>query len=337
MDPNSTIFDEHDETQQHGISDSCDTLVSVQSREKRFVFGAAALATATAATAMGVYNSVQIEFLKHQLTEVKENTRKLFEIADIQDHQLRQTEMGINIITTHMTEQLRNDPSLYDSRLTRMENQLRDRLRQTTHALQAAKHNRLAVDYLSPNLVRRLFPQLASTAKEMDCELLIKFPSDLFQLETSLLFDGTNAHLLIHVPMVPKQSLLRLFRLHPFPLPFYDQHFLIPEVKNDILAISNTEARLHVQLSSADLMGCHKLGTIYMCDQFGVLYRNFSNTCMGALYDQKFEAAKTLCEYHLEPLSERIYSLRKNQFILYLTQAITVPVTCQGGDSTFES
>ena len=40
---------------------------------------------------------------------------------------------------------------------------------------------------------------------------------------------------------------------------YFDQHFLVPEVKKDILAFSNTEAWLHVQLSSAELMSNHKL------------------------------------------------------------------------------
>ena len=191
------------------------------------------------------------------------------------------------------------NPGLYDSRLSRIEHQIRNQLRSVTHALQAAQYNRLAVDYLSPNLIKRLFPRLRTTAQELGCKLLAEFPSDLYQLDTSLLFDGQNAHLLIHIPMVPTQSLLRLFRLHPFPLPFFEGHFLIPNVKNDVIAISNTTPRLHVQLAPAELTGCRKIGTTFLCDQFGVLFRNFNATCMGALYDQKFELARQLCEFHL--------------------------------------
>ena len=124
-------------------------------RERRFVIGGIALAATTAATAMGVYNTIQIEFLKTELTEVKENSRRLFEVADIQEHQLLQVEISINIISTQLIENLQNDPALYDSRLTRVENQIRDKLRATTHALQAAQHNRLSIDYLSPQSHQR--------------------------------------------------------------------------------------------------------------------------------------------------------------------------------------
>ena len=310
---------------------------NLAAREKRFVAGAASLAGATAVTGLGMYSSVQMEFLKQQLVEIKGNTRKLFEVADIHELQFQQLEAGVRHLSSQLLTDLKTNPGLYDSRLTRIENHLRDQLRSVTHALQAAQYNRLAVDYLSPNLVRRLFPRLEVTAQDLGCRLLTQFSSDLYQLDTSLLYDGMNAHLLLHVPMVPTQSLLRLFRLHPFPIPFFDEHFLIPNVKNDIVAISNTSPRLHVQFTSADLNGCRKLGSTFLCDQFGVLFRNFNATCMGALYDQKFTLARQLCDFHVEPIKERIHSLRNNKFIVYLTEAFTVPLSCRGNHGGSEA
>ena len=153
-------------------------------------------------------------------------------------------------------ESTQNHPALYDSRLSRVENQLKDRLRQTTHVLQAAQMNRLGIDYLSPALVARLFTAIKQRALDWDYEIMIHNPSDLYQLETSLLYDGVYAHLLVHVPMAPRKSLLRLFQLHPFPLPLFDDNFMVPKVNHDVLAISNTENWQHLQLSSADLKSC---------------------------------------------------------------------------------
>ena len=185
-----------------------DDFPNLAAREKRFVAGAASLAGATAVTGLGMYSSVQMEFLKQQLVEIKGNTRKLFEVADIHELQFQQLEAGVRHLSSQLLTDLKTNPGLYDSRLTRIENHLRDQLRSVTHALQAAQYNRLAVDYLSPNLVRRLFPRLEVTAQDLGCRLLTQFSSDLYQLDTSLLYDGMNAHLLLHVPMVPTQSLL---------------------------------------------------------------------------------------------------------------------------------
>ena len=294
------------------------------------MLGIIALGAATAAAALGTYNTAQVDFLKTELTEVQENSHRLFEIAGIHENQISEVANAIRIISSHLTEISRNHPAVYDARLSRMENQLRDRIRQATHALQAAQWNRLSVDYLTPALVKRLFNVMKTHASDMDCQLLIEQPSDLYQIETSLLFDGANAHLLLHVPMGTKDSLLRLYRLNPFPLPVFNTHFLIPRVKLDILAISDSEDRRYLQLSVADLQSCHKLGSNYLCDQFGVQSKNRNNTCLGALYNQQFEDAQVLCEFDLELVGERIYPLRGNRFLIYLNHPQTRPLDCTG-------
>jgi hypothetical protein len=226
------------------------------------------------------------------------------------------------------------NPTLLDARLTRIENQLRDRLRRVTHAIQSAVHQQFAVDYLNPAEMSELFKKLEERASEAGCELLIQFHSDLFQIETSLLYDGQDGHLLIHVPMTPKNSLLRLFRLHPFPLPMFDTHHLLPDVKDDVLAISSTDTRFNVQLSSTDLLSCHRVNQIFMCDSFGVMSRRFNNTCLGALYMQQFEAAQTLCNFKVIPVEERVYQRRKGHFIAYLPSYTTVNIKCRNGEAS---
>jgi hypothetical protein len=176
------------------------------------------------------------------------------------------------------------NPTLFDACLTQIENQLWDRLRWVTHAMQAAVHQRFAVDYLNPSEMAALFKKLKEQADEAGCELLVQYRSDLFQIETSLLYDGKDGHVLIHMPMMPKNSLLLLFRLHPYPLPLFETHHLLPDVRNDILAISSTDTRYNAQLSSTDLLSCHRVNQIFMCDSFGVMSRRFNNTCLGSLY-----------------------------------------------------
>ncbi len=306
---------------------------SVHIRPKRLA-GLIALPIAMAATAMGIYNTAQIEYLKTQLTEIKENTGRLFSVVDNHESAIQDLEAGLNMLTGFMIQLFEQNPALLDARFSRIENQLRDRIRQATHALQAAQHRRLSVDLLSPNQVHEMFSKLNSRAAEFNCELLVKFPSDLLQLEVSLLYDGEDAHLLLHVPMMPKESVLRLFRLHPFPLPLDGDHFLIPDVKNDVLAVSSTDQRLHVQLSSIDLMGCHRMNQLFLCDQFGVLSQKFNKTCLGALYMQNFKTAQEICDFNIEPVSEKVYPLRKNRFLVYLPTALTVPIKCVNGTKT---
>ncbi|MFY7792423.1 MAG: hypothetical protein ACOVQS_01535, partial [Chitinophagaceae bacterium] len=222
-------------------------------------------------------------------------------------------------------------PTLFDSRLSRLENQLRGRLQRVTHAIQAAMHQRFAIDYLNPAELVNLFDQLARRADEAGCELLIQYHSDLFQVETSLLFDGQDGHLLIHVPMAPKGTLLRLFRLHPFPLPMFDTHHLMIDAEDDILAISSSETRYNVQLSSTDLLSCHRMNTVFMCDSFGVMSKRFNDTCLGALYMQRFELVRGLCKFRVTPLKEQVYQVRKGQYLVYSPDTSTATMKCRNG------
>jgi len=305
----------------------------VLDRPKR-VAGFIALPLAVAATAMGIYNTQQIEFLKHELLEVKENVNRLFEVVQQHEQFLHDIADAVRSLSTHLLVLLVLNPTLFGSRLGRIENQIRDRLRIATHALQAAQHRRLAVDLLSAQEIRSLYSKLVIRAQEFGCDLLLEHHSDLFQLETSLLFDGEDAHILLHVPMIPQHSLLRLFKLHPFPMPFFEDHFLIPDVKNDILAISSTDQRFSAQLSSVDLMGCHRVNQVFMCDRFGVLSRRFNHTCLGALYMQDFRSAQSICKFEIVPTSEKIYQLKKNWFVVYLPLAQTIPIKCRNGTTT---
>ncbi len=302
-------------------------------RQKR-VAGLVALPIAIAATAMGIYNAVQIEFLKTELLEVKDNVKRLFEVVQRFDKELNDISGAIRELSTSLLIMNIASPSYFDVRLTRIESQIRNRLRMATHALQAAQHRRLGIDYLSPKQIRLLFSKLQTRANEFGCELLINHHSDLFQIEVSLLFDGHDAHLLVHVPMVPINSLLRLFKLHPFPLPFFQDHFLIPDVQHDVLAVSSNDHRLSTHLSSVDLLGCHRVNQIFMCDRFGVLSRSFNHTCLGSLFIQDFQTARTACKFEIAPVTEKVFQLRKNWFAAFLPQPATIPIKCRNGTVT---
>ena len=127
---------------------------------------------------MGVYNRMQIEQLKAELFEVRENTGRLFEVVQDFSQNMIALETGFNEIRTTLLYQVMFNPTLFDSRLSRLENQLQGRLRRVTHAIQAAMHQRFAIDYLNPAELVKLFEQLARRADEAGCELLIQYHSD---------------------------------------------------------------------------------------------------------------------------------------------------------------
>jgi hypothetical protein len=88
-------------------------------RKKRLA-GLIALPIAVAASAMGIYNAAQIEYLKGQLTEIKENTGRLFTVVDNHENAIKDLEAGMNLLTTYMIQLFEQNPSLLDARFSRI-------------------------------------------------------------------------------------------------------------------------------------------------------------------------------------------------------------------------
>jgi hypothetical protein len=49
---------------------------------------------------------------------------------------------------------------------------------------------------------------------------------------------------------------------------------------------------------------------------------------------QNFKTAQEICDFNIEPVSEKVYPLRKNRFLVYLPTALTVPIKCVNGTKT---
>lgn len=234
----------------------------------------------------------------------------------------------MNIIRTTLILVVATNPVMADAQMTRIENQLRHWIQSTIHAVQSAIHGRLAIDHLDPKSVTKLFKDVRDQASLQQCNLLMDYHTDLFQIETSLLFDGNDRHLILHLPMAPKEGQLRLFRLHPFPLPLLEDQYLILDVKNDVIAISSTDNRLNVQLAATELLSCHQMGQTFMC---GVLSRRLNSTCLGALYFSQFQEAERICKFRVVPAEEQVYQVPSGKFIVYWPKPVTVNIKCQNG------
>jgi hypothetical protein len=284
-------------------------------------------------TFMGLYNKAQIEKLQMDFQDLKLRHNRLVEVVDQHEHHLQLINSTFNFLIHGLHLMATHNPALTSSRLLSIETQIKDRIQIAIHTIQQAQHRRLAIDFLTHQQLLQLYQQLQKQAESNGCILLTHQHSDLFQLEASYFFDGKDFHMLLHVPMVPKDSLLRLFRLHPFPLPLTKDHALIPVTDHNVLALSSGFRRYSAQLSHNDLMGCHVVNNIYLCERQGVLNENLNTTCLGALYQQNFEAVKKLCHLEIHKAGEMVHQLTGNWFLSYSPEAQTVPINCRNGTS----
>ncbi len=206
--------------------------------------------------------------------------------------------------------------------------QLHFHLQKLIRGLQAAHLRRLSVDLLDSQQLHHIFDTAARQANAHNYMLMIEHPSDLFQIETSYLHNGQDVQLILHIPMAPPDSILRLFQLHPFPLPFTDSHFIMPDPANQIFAISSGIDRFSIEMLVANLMSCHQINSAYLCERHSIMRRELNSTCLGSLYMQDFVGTTNLCEMKIVEQVETVLQLQNNWYLIYSPVAFTSYIIC---------
>jgi hypothetical protein len=103
------------------------------------------------------------------------------------------------------------DITLAHRKLQGIRDQLHLQYQQIIQAIRAAHQCCLSVDLLNPTRLQDLFHAAQLKAQINKCQLLVSHLSDLFQIETSNFYNGQDILLLLHIPMAPADSILRLF------------------------------------------------------------------------------------------------------------------------------
>jgi len=287
-----------------------------------------------AGTLFGTLGLASSKRLKEQLEVVQKHVDILY----VQNSEMNETLQDVRsqVQDLLMVNALKDtfDTTMLLTRLRTHYSKLSGLIDKHEKLLQALQTRRLSTTYLPKDQIDALFIQAQRRAKTLGCSLLLTSPSHITQIEVSHFFNGTHLNLILHMPIAPHNSIMRLYKLHPFPLPFANDTFLIPDVRDDVLAVSNTNIRFSSQLSTLELQSCNRINKIYLCERNGVMNKFPEDTCLGALYHQKFDLAKRICHFHVEPAKEFIYQLLNNWFLIYVTSPQTVPITCMDKDKT---
>lgn len=285
-------------------------------------------------TFMGFFTQMQIAKLRRDVEEIQEEQEQLVEIAAANRAAINNLTISIENLAAMEFIADKLAPAVTSADLQHDFHLIQDALEVAVHAVQQAQHRRLAVDLLTADALSDVFDDLLSVAQGNGFTLLVKYPSDLFQIETSYVYDGSQFLLILHVPMVPDPSLLRLLRLRPFPIPFSKDRALVPKPTTTLLALSRGPKRLMATIEHSDLMDCHKIGEVYICNRHGVLYKDLKATCLGALFEQDIPVARQLCDLELVPHKEAILQLQGNRFLVYSPVMFTGYIICLNGSSS---
>ena len=292
------------------------------SRQVRFVWD---LISGVTGTFMGLYNRHKLNALRESLATTNRKTDDLIRVSKAQAVLIHQLRNSITEIARSTLLMAANPAAVTNAKLQQMLDTANRSIDKAIRAIQAAQHRRLSADFLDPEQLHAVFEKLSSYAQAHQKKLLIDHPSDLLQVELSYFFSGSDINMLLHVPMAPANAILRLMRHRPFPIPLDDSTGLMPDLDRDVLAISDASAlagqRLTMEVKFTDLMECHQINSVYLCEKHGVLQYQSNTSCLAALYGQDHDAALKLCEMNIVDLDEAVLPLGNNRFLIYNDQS----------------
>ena len=300
------------------------TRIESGSRKTRFV----PLLLGVIGTFANIFSRAALHKLEEELSDVRAVQNKLVEIVVSQKAVIEALHKGLQDVKAYIQLQQTLNPANVDAAIKSLIDRVRIEVDRLFRVLQHAQTRRLAVDFLDASEIHQLFPTLREKAAAQQADLLITRPSDLYQIEMSYFFDGHSINLLLHVPIVPKDSLLTLVKLHPFPLPVTEEYSLLPAIEDRLLALSSTAERLSVEIPSTNLLGCHQINRVYLCEKQGVLNIRMNQSCMGSLYIQDYKQAQKLCPMKIIQPTEVIHRLQDSMYLVYSTETQVVTISC---------
>lgn len=278
-------------------------------------------------TLWGWYNRQQIANLRATLNDhIRDHDLLVLTVSENAER-LANVSQAVIDLSFAIEDMVRTDSATLSARADVMLAALTHRLNLLRDLITQAHHRRLAPTFLPPASLRQLLQDVFVRASQRGYHPLVRLPTDLLQTELSYMHDGEVMHMVLHVPMVPKGCLFRLYRFLPFPLPVPDTDFvLLPQPAKQLLALGDNSKA--VTLHTSELVNCRLLGDVHVCENVGVVYNDFRHTCLGALYAEQWQWAQQHCPFQVRKSDHWAVQLSETAFLLYAPTPILARIRC---------
>lgn len=337
-------------------------------REKRvallpFVAGGALLA-GVLGTFLGLYSTAEIVALKNSINSIKTQQNLLVQITNDHERMLQGLTKAMAAMTDVVEALLAHNPTLLYAQLSEQIDLLDDRITHSVSAIQQLQHRRLSVDFLSVEGLSLLHTHVTKLAKHQGYELLPTHLSDYFQLETSYIRHNEDIVILVHVPCILKENLLKIYRFVPYPFPIEAELSNLNLTIGENLLLTRTLSTnttpthstntpinqaqaLFVQpeaeflavgrdnkfkiLTDSEFRMCDKRSRTFLCEQHQVLRTDMGDSCLGALFLRNKEGIVNNCRFKRKILRETVYQLSPTDHLVYTPVPFTAQIQCRNG------
>lgn len=280
--------------------------------------------------------SYAIQQLDHKITKGEKEVMLLKDITHLQDNHLKYLDGQVESHNERLKDLLDNEPSTTASAFSAMQNTVLNWIQLATSTISHAQAHRLAPGVYSEESLEAIVSYTKDLASKKGLQNFIGHTSDLYQLETSFLYNPHNKTFItfLHIPLVRQENLLKMYKYLPMPLnsQLTSNHSLMPNVGNmDIIAVGDQEA--YKVLSDSDLHHCLRLANTHFCKHSNVVSINRRATCLSSIFTADPESTRQQCKFRVSPTEEAVFQKAKNEYIIFTKHPMNVQEVCQGAQS----
>ena len=309
--------------------------VSPNRHKKRFLD----IILALVGVAFSTYNGVQIQKLDARMANNAQGITLLKDITHLHENHLKLLDDKVKLHDELFLMMKLNHPSLHHSIYKAANLAMEQQVDAVRAAISGALQHRLAPGVYHEEALESVLAYIKQVCREHNFHNLIHHTSDLYQLETSFLYNPENMTFstILHIPLVQLENLLDMYQYIPLPLNthFSSEHSLIPSIDHrNIIAVG--KGNMYKELAPTDLLSCMKMGAYHFCHGNTILQTDTRSSCLSSIYAADREGCRENCQFAIASKREAVYPLENNQFKIYTAQSIVVQEDCKDLKRSFQ-
>jgi hypothetical protein len=309
--------------------------VSLNHRGERFI----GIILSLIGICLGTFNGVQIQNLDQKLAQGEKEIALLKDITHLHEDHLNFLDAQTELHDKMFQDLSVDNPSVYLSTYQAVNVAMEDQVEMVRAAISGGLQHRLAPGVVNEEALESVVSYTEQVCKEQNFENLIHHTSDLYQLETSFLYNPDNKTFstILHIPLVKKEDLLKLYQYMPMPLNTHwtSEHSLAPYVGHqDMIAVKGDG--VYKVLAKTDLLGCFQMGDYHFCHGNTILQTDMKSSCLSSIFIADLEASRDNCRFQVVPKKETILQLDSNHFQMFAPHTLNVLEDCKETQRSFQ-
>jgi len=304
---------------------------NLRNRTKREILGGVALG-------IGVWNSYRIDNIESHMAKLSTKYNLLVDHVSLMGNRHAQLTADVELMKRLIHMLTSNNYRKILASAISASDRLRDTVDNIVDIVTSGRQRRISPRLVNGDDLAEMFINLKKKAKDLNSELLLEHPTDLYDVQASYGYDksGLFFRVYAHVPLASQSETLSLYEHVPFPLAYQSllsNMTITPDTGVDkYLAVlsAGTNHRYRV-LSEVDIQNCFKLRNYFLCSGRNILRLDMKSSCIGSLWLMDQDLVIRNCPMKTEPLQEVAVKLTPHEWLIFSPDLLIASAACNKG------